>query len=93
MTVENRHDAILVRIIHTDSEGQNGKCVASYYTTAIDQTLKMFITAKDHDISCHFNEFSEVVDKDIVNFPEYTITDVNLQFGSREDLPVIEVYI
>lgn len=93
MIIDDRNDAILVKIIYTDSDSNKKKYVASYFTTAIDQTLKMFITARDYHISCNFNEFSDVVEDEFKNFPDYTIEQVKLSLGSVEDLPVIEVWI
>lgn len=91
MTQRNRNDAILVKIMHEDDKGQE-TMVSSYYTTAIDQTFKMFITARDYEIDCSFNEHSSVVPKEYLMMM-HSIEDVYLKFGSSEDLPVIEVYI
>ena len=91
MTVENRNDAMLVKIIHINNDGKE-TMVSSYYTTAIDQTLKSFITARDYDIECTFNDFSSVVDEKYKG-TTHCIQDVFMGFGSREDIPVIEVVI
>lgn len=91
MIQDNRHDAILVRIV--TYEGNDEKYIASYYTTALNETLKMFITAKDYGIDCYFNEYSEEVPKEYASFPGYTIQDVRLLLGTREDLAAIEVVI
>lgn len=91
MTLEDRNDAMLVKIIHSSDDGKE-TMVSSYYTTAIDQTLKMFITAKDHNIECCFNDNSSVVSADYLSMT-YIIEDIYIRFGSKEDLPVIEVYI
>lgn len=93
MVIDNRHDAILVKIMYFDKDTKEEEIVSSYYTTAMDQTLKMFITAKEYEAPCYFNEFSEVIDEKFSNFPGWIIKDVYLKFGSSEDLPSIEVWI
>ena len=93
MVTERRHDAILVRIMHFDEDTKQEKMVSAYYTTAIDQTLKSYITAKEYELDCYFNENSEVVDEKFVDSLGWTIKDVYLKFGSSEDLPSIEVWI
>lgn len=92
MVQTNRDDAILVKIITYD-EDKKEHWVASYYTVAIDETLKMFITAKKYEIDCYFNEFSDVVDEKYKSFPGYIIQDVCLKLGTEDDMPVIEVII
>lgn len=91
MTLEDRNDAMLVKIMHSSDDGKE-TMVSSYYTTAIDQTLKMFITAKDYNIECCFNDNSSVVSDDYLSMT-YIIEDIYIKFGSKEDLPVIEVYV
>lgn len=88
MTVHDRDDAILVKIKTYDSE----KYIASYYTSAFDETLKMFITAQKYQIECGFNEYSAVVSKEYKETLHY-IRQVVVNFGSEEDLPTIEVYV
>ena len=88
MNIRDKDDAILVKIIDDD-----GKIVSCYNTVAIEQTLKMFITARDYNIYCNFNDNSESVDEEYVNFPDHIIQNVKLKFGSKTDIPVIEVYI
>lgn len=92
MVQDDRHDAILVKIITFDDDGKE-HYISGYHTTAIDQTLKMFITAKDYEIDCFFNELSEVVPDEYKNFPGYKIQDVHLCLGSVQDLSIIEVVI
>lgn len=87
MITENRNDSILVKIY----EAETNKYITSYYTTAIDQTLKMFITAKDYNIDCVFNENDESVDEKYNDV--YLVDDVRLSLGSEVSIPVIEVYI
>lgn len=83
-------DAILVRInVIKDDEN---KLVATYRTTAINQTIKMFLTAKKHDMECYFNEFDTTIDDEYTD-KTYYVKDVNIIFGSSESLPCIEVFI
>lgn len=91
MIQHERHDSILVKIIHYEEDGKE-IMVSSYYTTAIKETLQMFITARDYDLPCNFNELSAVVDERFKDL-EWLIEDVCLKFGSTEDIPVIEVII
>lgn len=90
MTQRDRNDAILVKIITYEDDEET--MVSSYYTTALDQTLKMFITARDYNLPCYFNDFSECIDKKYSSM-ELLIEDVRLILGSKEDMPVIEVVI
>lgn len=90
MTQRNRNDAILVRFITFEDDKE--KLIASYYTTAFEQTLKMFITARDYDIECWFNDLSAVVE-DSYKQMSYMVEEVNLTMGSSEDMPTIEVII
>lgn len=92
MVQKPTHDSILVKIV-TYEEEDNLVIVSSYWTTAIDQTLKMFITAKEYELECYFNEWSEVVDEKYKEFPGYIIKDVCLHLGSTDDIPYIEVEI
>lgn len=92
MTVTDRNDAILVKIIEINEKNHKENIISTYYTTAINETLKMFITARDYDIELGFNEFSDVID-DIHKQLTYVVKDIYLNVGSREDLPTIMVYI
>lgn len=91
MVQRNRNDAILVKINHYEDDGEMTQ-VSSYYTTALDQTLKMFITARDYEIECWFNEHSMKVDKQYLNM-SYCVEEVYIHFGSEDDIPIIEVVI
>lgn len=92
MVQEPRHDSILVKIITYNGQDEE-VLVSSYYTTAFNETLKMFITAKEYEVECYFNEHSSVVGEEYKEFPGYTIQDVRLKLASSEDLAVIEVII
>jgi len=92
MITEDRNDAMLVRIIDVNEENGAEKLVTSYYTTAINETLKMFITAKEYQIDIDFNQYSFVVD-DKYKHMTYLIKDVCIRAGSSEDMPMIQVYI
>ena len=59
-----RNDAILVKFMMLKEDGDT-EHVCSYYTTAIDETIKMFITAKENELKCWFNEYSMCVPKNI----------------------------
>ena len=91
MTQKSRHDAILIKIVNYEDGKET--MVSSYYTTAIDQTLKMFITAKEYELDCFFNKYSDVVAEEYKNYPGYIIKDVCLSLGSGDDIPCIEVEI
>lgn len=80
MIQENRHDAILVRIISYEDDEE--VFIASYYTTAIDQTLRMYLTAKENDISCFFNEMNKEIDEKY-RYSEHMIDDVRIHFGAN----------
>ena len=86
-----KHNSVLVQIrtIADDKE----HVIATYYTDNFEQTLKMFITARDNDIECSFNKYSEVVDKKYLQCDYYYVEEVYVMFGSTEDLPAIHVYI
>lgn len=90
MTQRDRNDAILVKIVTYKDDHE--EMISSYYTTAFDQTLKMFITSRDYEIPCVFNEYSEVIE-DIYQQMDYIIEDVQVGFGSRDDMPIIKVII
>lgn len=92
MTTEDRNDAMLVKIIDVNEENGAEKLVASYYTTAINETLKMFITAKEYQIDIDFNQHSFVVDDEYTH-TTYLVKDVCIRAGSSEDMPMIQVYI
>lgn len=92
MIIEDRNDAILVKIIDLNDDTGVETLVSAYYTTAINETLKMFITAKDYHIDIGFNEFSEVVDKKYKQMT-YLVKAVYIGAGSSDDIPVIRVYI
>ena len=85
-----KHNSVLVQIrtIADDKE----HVIATYYTDNFEQTLKMFITARDNDIECGFNEDSEIVDEKYLQC-NYYVEGVYIMFGSTEDLPTIHIYI
>lgn len=85
-----KHDSVLVQI-RTIADNEE-YIIATYYTNDFEQTLKMFITARDNDIECSFNKNSEVVDENYLQ-RNYYVEEVYVMFGSKEDLPAIHVYI
>ena len=91
MTQEDRNDAIMVKISKAQDDGDS-KPICTYFTTAINETLKMFITAKENEIKCYFNEYSTVVPEEYLNV-EFYVHDTHIHFGSEEDLTFIEVVI
>ena len=91
MTQEDRNDAILVKILRLEDDGDT-KYLCSYYTTAIDQVLKMYITAKEYNIECYVNEFSESIPDELKSFG-YMIKDIYLTLGSNTDINVINVVV
>ena len=91
MTQEDRNDAIMVRISEAQDDG-DPKPVCAYFTTAINETLKMFITAKENKIKCYFNECNDVVPKEYSHV-EFYVRDVHIYFGDEEYLTFIEVVI
>ena len=92
MTTEDRNDAILVKIIELNDDNGAETFVSSYHTTAINETLKMFITARDYHIDIAFNDFSEVIDEKYKQMT-YLVKAIYISVGSRDDIPVIQVYI
>ena len=84
------NNSILVKFVTYNNDEKHTICM--YHTTAIDETLKMFITAKDHAIDCFFNENSLVVEEKYLH-DSCIIEDVYLGLGSNEDIPVIEVVV
>ena len=90
MTSRDRNNAICVRF--TTFKNDEEILIGTYYTTAIDQTLKMFITAKENEIECWFNEYSEIVPEEYKT-TAYFITGVTLTLGTKEDIPAIEVVL
>ncbi len=91
MTQEDRNDAIMVKISKAQDDG-DPKPICTYFTTAINETLKMFITAKENGVTCYFNEYSTVVPKEYL-YDEFYVCDVHIHFGNKEDLTFIEVVI
>lgn len=85
------NNSILVKFVTYNNDNEK-QTICSYYTTAIDETLKMFITAKNHEIDCCFNENSAVVEEKYLH-DYHIIEDVYLGLGSNEDVPVIEVVV
>lgn len=85
-------DSILVKIMYYDEDEKKEKMLSSYYTTAIDQTIRMYKTMKELDIEGYFNDCSSVVADDYKN-TSYFIENIFIHFGSSEDIPVIEVWI
>lgn len=91
MVQDNRHDAIMVRFSELKEDGTT-KLICAFYTTAIDQMLKLFLTAKENNVAGWFNETSSIVPKNISQFEHY-IHDVYLNLGNEEDLMTIEVIL
>lgn len=90
MTVGERNDAILVRFITFENDKE--KFITCYHTTAINETIKMFITAKEYDLPLTFNEFSDEVAEEYQKDTFY-VKDLYIGLGSKSDLPAIEVII
>ena len=80
MTIDNRNDAILVKLTTHDESGVE-TMVCAYYTICMEQTLKMFKYMKDEQIPFVYND------------EEYFINNILVYFGnSRTDsIPCIEV--
>ena len=74
MTMNNRNDAILVRLMRWDEERQFMNMLSAYYTTAFDQTLRMFKYCKDEELP--------IFDS---NDEEYYIDNINVIFGDNND--------
>lgn len=87
-----RNDAALVKIYKL-SENEDEKLVASYYTTAINETIKSFITLRNNEVECIFNKYDSSIDEEYTNGFTYYIEDVNYSFATGESITVIEVYI
>ena len=90
MTTRDRNNAIHVRF--TTFKNNEEVVIGSYYTTAMEQTLSMFITAKENEVECWFNEYSEVIPEEYKTTAHF-IADVTLTLGSKEDIPTIEVVL
>ena len=91
MVQDARHDAIMVRFSGLKEDGTT-KFICAFYTTAIDQIFRLFLTAKENGTECWFNETSGIIPKDIKQFEHY-IHDVYLNLGNEEDLMTIEVIL
>ena len=91
MIQKDRNDAIMVRIIKLEDDGTE-KLVCCYYTTAIDQTLRMFLTAKECEVECRFNEFSAEIPESLLQ-STYYVEDVHIIIGTNSDIAAIEVVI
>lgn len=74
MTIHDRNDAILVRLTKWNEEKGFMNVLSSYYTTAFDQTLRMFKFCKDENIS--------IFDS---NEEEYYINNITVTFGNNND--------
>lgn len=92
MTTEDRHDAILIKVLHWDEDDRQEDYVCSWYTTAIDETIKMFQTMKENNIPCCFNEYDDGVTEEYRGM-DYCIEDIYVQIGSKVSIPVIIIYI
>ena len=92
MTQEERNDAIWVKFLQRHLDDREDTYICSYYTTAIDQVLKMYITAKENNIKCYFNKYSDIVPREMANI-EHFIVDVNLALGNESDANTIEVIL
>lgn len=86
-----RNDAILVKFMTLKEDGDTEQ-VCSYYTTAIDETIKMFVTVKENELKCWFNEYSMCVPEKYLEMEHY-VADVIINLGSTEDVPSIEVIL
>ena len=91
MVQDERHDAIMVRFVEIQEEGDT-KFICAFYTTAIDQMFRLFLTAKENGTTCWFNEFSSVIPDSIKKYEHY-IADVYLSLGNQEDAMSIEVVL
>ena len=87
-----KNNGVLVKIVTYEEDKEI--TISSYWTEYFNETLKMYITAKDNDLACFFNKFSEVVnEKYSESNIEFMIEDVQIQFGSSQDVTVIKVVI
>ena len=72
--MNNRNDAILVRLMRWNEEKQFMNMLSAYYTTAFDQTLRMFKYCQDEQLP--------IFDS---NDEEYYIDNINVIFGNNND--------
>jgi hypothetical protein len=87
-----KDNGVLVKIVTYKEDKEI--TISTYWTEHFDETLKMYITAKDNELGCYFNEFSEVVnEKYSKRNVEFMIEDIQIQFGSSQDLTVIRVVV
>lgn len=91
MVQDERNDAISVRLCLAQ-EDADPKYITTFYTTAIDQIFKMFLTAKENNVKCYFNEFSTVIPEDLLHLERY-VDDVYLNLGNESDTMSIEVVL
>ena len=90
-----KDDSILVKFVTYEDDGKE-TYIAGYYTTAYEQTLKMFILAQQYNIECWFNEHSGVVKEEYKQY-SYWVETVYLCLGAHneeeEDATAIKVVI
>lgn len=87
-----KDNGVLVKIVTYKEDKEI--TISTYWTEHFDETLKMYITAKNNELDCYFNELSEVVNEEYSNKSlGFAIEDVNIIFGSSQDLTIIKVVI
>ena len=87
-----KDNGVLVKIVKYKEDKEI--IISAYWTEYFDETLKMYITAKKNELVCYFNELSEVVNEEYSNESlGFVIEDVNITFGSSQDLTVIKVVV
>lgn len=81
MTIDNRNDAILVKLTAFEDDSDDGVMVCAYYTVAMEQTLK----------TLRFMQ-SELMPI-IYDGEDYFIKDILVHFGNSitDNMPCIEV--
>lgn len=89
MIIEDRNDAMLIKFLDIDN---NDRMICCYHTTAINETLKLFITAKENNITLNTNPYSECLDEKYKG-REFSVYDIEVTMGSEIDLPIIRVYV
>jgi len=92
MTTESLQDYICVRFVTYDEDKDEENFICSFKTANYNEILKMFITAKQYDIECFFNDFSDEVPEKYLD-KVFLVKDVYIRTGGDTDITSIVVVL
>lgn len=92
MITESLQDYIYVRFVTYNEDKDKENFICGFKTTNYNEILKMFITAKQYDIECFFNEFSDEVPEKYLD-KVFLVKDVYIRTGGDTDITSIVVVL